>query len=372
MGLFFGRNSNRRSSRRSRLPITRFFGPILTVAAVVIGVGGLFSGQFDFSSLDPAETEVVAVADYQTPPNAVGTVKPVSASVERMMAEAKRLPSDRKIRIATFNIKQFGPKKAADPKVIDSVARLVSRFDVVAIQEVHGADAEPIRALIEQLRSGGAVYAATVSEKIGNNERYKESYAFIWNQRTIQMVPGSDYIVADPGRRMAREPMACSFRCIVPIEDNAPPFSFTLINVHTSPSQVAASATLNEMDVLDDVYHSIADYSARTLAEDDVMLLGDLNVDAEGLRELGQVPNLRTVGGVQPTNMLNNRTYDHLILNTVTTDEFTGRAGVVDVPSELGMSIEEAQKVSDHRPVWAEFSAFESGVQTATMTRIIR
>lgn len=376
MGLFFGRKSRRGSSRRSRLPITRFVGPTVTIVAAVIAVGTMLSGVVDLSSLDPTASEDVATADYQRRGLATDAIMPATLLTKELtdslQGKPRKILSELRIRVATFNVKQFGPKKAADPRIMDWIARLVSQFDVIAIQEVHGGDAEPIRALIEQLRSGGADYAATVSEKIGQSERYKEAYAFLWNQRTVQMVPGSDYVVADPGGRMAREPMACSFRCLIPVEDNTPPFSFTLINAHTSPSQVAESATLNEMDVLDDVYLSIAEYSGRTLAEDDIILLGDLNVDAEHLRELGNLPNIRSVGGIQPTNMKGTKTYDHIILNAATTTEFTGLSGVVDVPTELRLSQDDAESISDHRPVWAEFTAAEMGVQTASTTRIIR
>ena len=401
MGLFSGQ-SRRRSARTRRrakgIPLLRFFGPGITLVALLAAGGLWLTGEIDFSSLDPTGSEVVQTAYQtdrldgdaavdglalrgpsdgeslagkslvQTASGAIGSLLPLGGPADT----AGRAPQAPSIRIATFNIKQFGPKKAADPIVIAHVARLVSRFDVIAIQEVHGDDAQPIRALIDELRSGSANYAATVSEKIGAGDRYKEAYAFLWNERTIEMIAGSDYVVADPGGRMAREPMACSFRCRLPASSNVPPFSFTLINVHTSPSQVADNAVLNEMDVLDDVYLSIAQYSHATMAEDDVILLGDLNVDHDHLRELGQIDGLRSVGGLQPTNIRGTKIYDHIVIDSAATAEYRGRSGVVDVAAVLQIDPKTAETISDHRPVWAEFSAIESGVQTASTTRIIR
>ena len=41
--------------------------------------------------------------------------------------------------------------------------------------------------------------------------------------------------------------------------------------------------------------------------------------------------------------------------------EFTGRWGVFDMIREFNMTIDEALEVSDHMPVWAEFSIYEGG-----------
>ena len=40
--------------------------------------------------------------------------------------------------------------------------------------------------------------------------------------------------------------------------------------------------------------------------------------------------------------------------------EFTGTCGVFDLMAEFRLSVDEALEVSDHLPVWAEFSVRES------------
>jgi hypothetical protein len=41
------------------------------------------------------------------------------------------------------------------------------------------------------------------------------------------------------------------------------------------------------------------------------------------------------------------------------TREFTGQFGVLDFQRDLGLTEEQAILVSDHQPLWAEFSAYE-------------
>ncbi len=96
--------------------------------------------------------------------------------------------------------------------------------------------------------------------------------------------------------------------------------------------------------------------------EDDVILLGDLNVDHYHLGELGQLPGIAYVISGQTTNTRGTKSYDNILFSRHTTTEYTGRFGVFDLMAEFDLTRDEALDVSDHLPVWAEFSARESGV----------
>lgn len=347
MGLIFGRNRrrSRSSSVSSSTPLRRFFGPTLTGAGIVGAVFMAVTGRIDLSALDVFRG-TVDVVDPSAPPQ----VQPVSLQLNSKSNET--------IRIATFNIQIFGKKKASDAAVMSVLAKVVSQFDVVAIQEVRGGDATPIKALIDLLRSSGAQYSATISEPIGRTSQ-TESYAYVWDATRIHFVPQSAYLVQDPADRMHREPMVASFEARVGAPNGRVPFRFTLINAHTSPSEVTAKAIGNEMNVLDDVFVSVRNYDYQTTGEEDCIMLGDLNVDTKGLRELGQIPGIESIAGDVKTNTRRSKTYDHILVDRMTTREFTGRFGVMDLESTFGLNEEQAVKVSDHLPLWAEFSAFE-------------
>ena len=53
--------------------------------------------------------------------------------------------------------------------------------------------------------------------------------------------------------------------------------------------------------------------------------------------------------------------YDNIVFHSQATREFIGRGGVDDFLREHNLSMEEALEVSDHLPVWAEFSVYEGG-----------
>ena len=53
--------------------------------------------------------------------------------------------------------------------------------------------------------------------------------------------------------------------------------------------------------------------------------------------------------------------YDNIITDQRATGEFTGNWGVLDLMAEFDLTEDQAIKVSDHLPVWAEFSVTEAG-----------
>lgn len=327
--------------------LMRFLGPMLTGAGLLATLAMLLTGQIDLSQLDLL-TRGGDAADTTA----------VSATIKPVNLQSLGQKSSETIRIATFNIQTFDKTKASDAEVMPILAQVISQFDVVAIQEVQGGDSEPIQALVDLLRASGAYYSATVSEPIGRMSQ-TESYAYIWDETRIQFVNQSAYLVQDQADRMHREPMVASFESRAGLADGRRPFRFTLINAHTSSSEVDASAIADEMNVLDDVFVRVRDYDYKMTGEEDCIMLGDLNVDTVGLRELGQIPNIISIAGDLKTNTLRTETFDHILIDRTMTREFTGRFGQIDFVLDLELSQEQALRVSDHLSLWAEFSAYE-------------
>ena len=114
------------------------------------------------------------------------------------------------------------------------------------------------------------------------------------------------------------------------------------------------------MNVLDDVFSPCSNDGRK---EDDVIMLGDLNVDDRHLGELGRIAEHHVVHQRRADERARGtQLYDNLVFSKRSTVEFTGRAGVYDYMREFNLSQDEALEISDHIPVWAEFSIYEGGV----------
>lgn len=309
---------------------------IFLFVALIAGGGWFFLQNFDIEGLDN-----IAVKK-----KAGGTTFPVSAAGPEVPA----FQPGETIKIASFNIQVFGQSKLSKPKVMEILARLVREFDVIAIQEIRSLDQDVMPRFIELINAAGRNYDFVIGPRIGDTSS-KEQYAYVFDRQTIEVDRTFLYTVNDPDNLLHREPLVGWFRARGPSVDEA--FTFTLINVHTDPDIVAT-----EMSVMDDVYRVVRDDGRN---EDDVIILGDFNADSEHLGELGQVPGMTwAIAGI-PTNVRRTEQYDNIIFHRDATKEFVGRSGVVDFMRDYNLSTEEALEVSDHLPVWAEFSIYEGG-----------
>jgi endonuclease/exonuclease/phosphatase family metal-dependent hydrolase len=279
------------------------------------------------------------------------------AAAESIVAgqSAEALPPARAgstIRIASFNIQVFGESKLAKPEVMNVLAQVVRRFDVVAIQEIRSGTQDVMPRFVQMINAEGASYDFVIGPRLGRTSS-KEQYAFVYNRASVELAPGSVYTVDDPDDRLHREPLVAGFSARGPPPAQA--FTFTLIDIHTDPDEVH-----KELDALDDVYRAVRDDGRH---EDDIILLGDLNTDDAHLGELGQMPYLVAAISKTPSNTRGTKLYDNILFDRRATTEFTGRSGVLNVMTEYHLAMHDALEVSDHFPVWAEFSVYEGGTR---------
>jgi len=253
------------------------------------------------------------------------------------------------IRVASFNIQVFGTSKMGKPKVMEVLAETVRRFDVVAIQEIRSSDQSLLPRFVKQINAGGRRYDYVLGPRLGRTSS-KEQYAFIFDTAVLKVDRDSVYTVPDPDDYLHREPLVARFRVRTDPPEEA--FTFTLVNIHTDPDE-----TDIELDALDDVYRYVLEDRYR---EDDVILLGDLNVDEKHLGELGRLRGIHYVVSGEKTNTRRTKSYDNILFLQSSTAEYTDRWGVFDLEKEFNLTREAALDVSDHLPVWAEFDLHEA------------
>ncbi len=252
------------------------------------------------------------------------------------------------IRIASFNIQTFGNAKAGKPYVMHTLADIVRQFDIVAIQEIRSKNEYLIPNFVQLVNQSGRSFDHVIGQRLGRTTS-KEQYVYIYDTERIDIDPQSIYTVSDPDDMMHRPPLIATFRTRGVHPNEA--FTFTLVNIHTDPDEVP-----QELSALAEVYRVVR-RSSR--GEDDIILLGDFNTDDRNLGRLGQLPSVYPLIAGVWTNTRQTRQYDNLIIHQPSTTEYSGRSGVFDVMRRYNLSEKQALEVSDHFPVWAEFSVYE-------------
>lgn len=340
---------------------------LLFLLATTLGGGWFYFGgaqpqsQSQFGQPQPGfNSPVAATSNY---PAASRPPAPVGQSPATF---APRLPLPQQggptIRIASFNIQVFGDSKAKKPYVMQTLALAIRNFHVVAIQEIRTKDSYFLDNFLRDYvnADGKHFYDYVIGPRLGRSNS-KEQYAFIYDTTAVEVNRQSIYTVNDPQDLMHREPLVALFRARGPAPYNA--FTFVLVDVHTDPDE-----TDEELDALADVYHAVRKASG---GEDDIIILGDLNVDDKHLGRLGKIPGIRPIVTRVFTNTRQNKLYDNIVVHQPSTAEFTGRWGVFDVRQLTNppLTLDQALQLSDHLPVWAEFSAYESAAPGRIATR---
>jgi hypothetical protein len=166
------------------------------------------------------------------------------------------------ITIANFNVQVFGQKKAAQPEVMDPLAKTLSRFDIVAIQKIRVPTYNAIEKLEQEIDALGIDYSYIIGPRLGRTSS-KEQYAFMY--RIGVVAPEEFYTYRDRTNRFHRAPFIAKFKT----KDGTP--GFILRTIHIDPDEAK-----KEINALPKVVENARDHFP---GEKDFIILGNLNAD---------------------------------------------------------------------------------------------
>ena len=268
------------------------------------------------------------------------------------------------IKIATWNIRQFGQTKAGINEsknkttqartehhkandTIGKIAKIIKEgeFDVVALQEVQDKARKTLPKLLETL---GANWKYIESERTGRGRQ--EQYAIFFNP--VKLTP-KDTIhlyndMEDSWDNFSRDPGYASF--------SYRDFAFIIITCHLDPQHHAAYET----ERLDDVYEAV---KCKT-GNPNILVLGDFNLEEGpadiafqdgGLLDEKNYPKMKAVlDATQDTTVAGKNdetTFDNILFDAGQFD--LKEKGVYRFDDEFGEGYN--KDISDHYPVWAIF-----------------
>ena len=262
--------------------------------------------------------------------------------------------------IGSFNIQVFGVAKSSDPFVMERLVDITRRFDLLAIQELRARDQSVIVNFVSQVNADGSRYGYVVGKRQGRTVS-KEQYVYVYDTQKLRLTT-APYDVIDPTGQIHRPPLIASFETIVGPGERG--FSFTALNMHVDPDEVD-----QELAALEETMTQVMLAHPN---EDDFILMGDFNGTPSQLSKFRLLRNqLPLVRSNWPTKPRSRRSIDNVLIDSIRTAEYRNQAGVLDVATHYGLSVNDAVRISDHYPVWSVFSTREqvSRVASTNMSR---
>ena len=315
---------------------------ILFVVAFLVGL-------VNFIGCEPSSD--VSILPDSIPKGQIVSARATSSRIPSNRSQSLPVRTPQSILIASFNIQVFGEEKMKDTWVMERIVHVIQQFDIVAIQEVRTKDQTLIPRLLSQVNARGAKYDYLLGPRLGRSVS-KEQYAYIYDTSTVVTSPDASYTIEDKADLLHREPLVARFVTRVP--PNVRPFSFSLVNIHTDPDEVKL-----ELPVMHTVLKGIREFEYLSAREDDVILMGDLNASPKQFGPLAQIPGIYWTVENEPTNTIRKSIFDNIIFDRGLTNEYTGRSGVLDLCELFGINTDQAVRISDHLPIWAEFTVTE-------------
>lgn len=256
------------------------------------------------------------------------------------------------ITVSAFNLHTFGPAKAKNPFIINSIVDILIRYDLIFLQEIRDKSCQAMKILLEQLNqrgiSMGYAYGMVLSPALGRTY-YKEQYAYIYRVDKIEMI--SAFVFDDVqtlGKdAFSRNPFVAHIR---PINSSQ---SFSIVGAHIAPRDVQ-----NELNAM----LLVTNFTKETFENENVILFGDFNADCNYLSNADKT-NLALIkdtnflwhikdGTDTTTGKFTNCAYDRIIsTGTTQFQSAIKNASIYNYQEAFDLNDFDAESVSDHFPV---------------------
>jgi endonuclease/exonuclease/phosphatase family metal-dependent hydrolase len=249
------------------------------------------------------------------------------------------------IKIAAFNANILGKAKMANPAVAQHLVEIITRYEVILIQEIrdiYGDTPQQLLNLVNAQHKG--TYALTASKPLGRSSS-KEQYVYYYREDAGIRVQDAQ-VYQNTDNLFERAPYLVKF--------SQGSYEFSLIGLHAKPNDA-----VSELNQLLEVYRFVDEH----FPGNDAIILGDLNVDCTYVSDHEyENLDLRTEGftfniakHLDTTVGPSVCAYD----NIVSKSDKVKHAGIFNFKSAFGLSQFDAEAVSDHFPVEFELTVSE-------------
>ena len=247
------------------------------------------------------------------------------------------------VRMVVWNIQNMGRSK--DAMEIKHIAETLKSFDVVGIVEVVAGDggAQSVGRLADQLNRTGAAWDYCISDPTSSEHTgERERYAFLWKKSKVKRI-GKAVLEPHLADAVSREPYMATFEAEGKL--------FSLLIFHAVPKSKQPETEIKHLKHIPELYPNIP-----------VIMAGDFNCPGShtvyiplqksgyAFASPGQKTSLRRK--CDSGDCLASE-YDHILYPSAKIRRM--QAGIL--PFYKGIQpYEQALKISDHVPVWMEFS----------------
>jgi endonuclease/exonuclease/phosphatase family metal-dependent hydrolase len=245
-------------------------------------------------------------------------------------------------KILSWNLENFGQSKSET--TILYIANLLRDYDLIVIQEVVAGygGAQAVAKLADELNRKGTKWDYVISDPTSSSAYKTERYAFIWKTNKLKKI-GRPWLEKKYHLEIDREPFYCTFQY-----ENK---QFTVVNFHAITKSKQPETEIKYFKFLPDQYPTL-----------NLIFTGDFNCPQSHtvfnpLKKIGYTSTLINQKTSLKQECKNENClaseFDNIYFKTSKFN--TIQSGYIPFYKNFN-SLKEARTISDHIPVWFEFS----------------
>lgn len=245
-------------------------------------------------------------------------------------------------KLLSWNIENFGKSKTEQE--IGFIANTIKNHDIIAIQEVVAGygGSQAVARLVDQLNRKGNKWDYSISNPTSSSAYKKERYAFVWKTNKVKLI-GKPWLEKKYEKLIDREPYYATF------EKNGK--QFTIVSYHAITKSKQPETEIKYFKFLPQQYPNL-----------NLIFVGDFNCPQSHtvfnpLKKMGYLPTFENQKTSLKQKCINNQClaseFDNIFYHSSRIKIIN--KGIIHF-YETFNSLKEARKVSDHIPIWVEFS----------------
>ena len=246
------------------------------------------------------------------------------------------------IHLVSWNVENLGKSKSDEE--IAFMANLINQYDLIALQEVVAGDggAQAVARLVDKLNRKGNEWDYTISDPTTSTPSKTERYAFLWKTASVKKI-GKAWLEKKYANVMEREPYLCTFE-----HGNK---QFTAVSFHAITKSKQPEREIKYFQFFPSAY-----------PKSNLIIMGDFNCPQSHsvfnpLRKMGFTSAL-----VNQKTSLKRSCKNGQYLASEFDNMYFQKTKIKKLDSGVILfyqnfpSLRQAKTISDHCPVWMEFS----------------
>lgn len=329
----------------------------------------------NYYNLNPKKEQLLFIEDKTDRDEVISNIIKLRSALTQKIPE-KKLTGN--LILGTWNIREFGNTKY-NGRMTESlyyIAEIISRFDLIAIQEVRD-NLQELNNVCRILGDDWGLFVSAVTQGASGN---KERLVFIYDKRTVSFMNIAGQVVL-PNTNV--EPQFARSPYVIRFQSGWLKFDICTVHIYYGKASTTSPEYKRRVDEIENIVEFFNKFYVEKNESNNIFLLGDFNIEdtksvtyKAATSSIFKVPDAIIKNNLKGSNVSQDKIYDQILYYNRYQDIAFKNAGIFDFYSVVFDSFSgystrikkhcdissndfkdfKTYQMSDHLPLWVEMN----------------